>query len=61
MVITQLLSARDLLTLTPAQLESIDTIIEAEIVKSDEIMQLLKQKLEKDYLPVIRELHGHGK
>jgi len=61
MIITQLLSARDLLTLTPSQLDSIDTIIEAEIVKSDEIMRLLKQKLEKDYLTVISDLHRRSK
>jgi hypothetical protein len=50
MILSQLLS------LNADQLDRIDGVIEAEIIKSDEIMRLLKTKLEKEYLPAIQEL-----
>jgi hypothetical protein len=56
MILSQLLSPRDLLSLNADQLDRIDGVIEAEIIKSDEIMRLLKTKLEKEYLPAIQEL-----
>jgi hypothetical protein len=56
MITSQLLSPRDLLTLSEAQLSSIDLILEAEIIKSEECLKLLRDKLDRDYLPAIREL-----
>ena len=56
MITSQLLSPRDLLSLNAEQLDSLDTAIEAEIIKSPECMKLLRNKIEKDYLPVIHEM-----
>jgi hypothetical protein len=56
MITSQLLSPRDFLTLSEEQLSSIDVILEAEIIKSDECLKLLREKLDRDYLPAIREL-----
>jgi hypothetical protein len=56
MITSQLLRPNDLLTLSDEQLDSIDAVIEAEIIKSDECMSFLRGKLGKDYLPAIQEL-----
>ena len=60
MIVSQLLRPEDLLALSGDQLDSMDVVIEAEIIKSDECMTFLKSKLQsklqKDYLPVIHDL-----
>ena len=61
MITSQLLSPKDFLSFSQSQLDNIDTVIEAEIIKSPECMAILKQKLEQDFLPVIRELHKKTK
>lgn len=57
MVLSQLLSPRDLLALNQGQLDSLDTLIEAEIIKSAQCMKVLKQKL----APAIREVQRKKK
>ncbi len=57
MVLSQLLSPRDLLALNQGQLDSLDALVEAEIIKSDQCMKVLKQKL----APAIRAVQGKKK
>lgn len=52
MVRSQLLSARELFTLTDSQLDELDSMIDAEIIKSEQCMRTLREKL----APVIEEL-----
>jgi hypothetical protein len=52
MVRSQLFGARELLTLGESHLDELDSMIDAEIIKSEECMRILREKL----APVIEEL-----
>jgi hypothetical protein len=49
---SQLFRARELLALSDSQLDELDAMIDAEIIKSEQCMKILREKL----APVIDEL-----